>query len=449
MHIRAHTGAHILNRNMYWKVTYAHASHTGITHTSAASLRVAIMDWTKLNEENSFNWEKEAKNMYNSKGRAGLQFAWWDKERSRISLHCYAITPMWLECIELSAICTTTSVNTCWIDVHLILILLLSLCRGIAQTPLKCFCTHSRMCLCFCLYMVHVTSHYLHRLRSIWSFFIIICANVWVSQRANERTSVCIIQTLTWALIFFKWEEIERLKKWIDYKNELFPTACDLPASVGLCYPNPHKHTFASHKFAIVLERDFNVLSCLNEKSRKKNSSHSDDSYKRMFTAHLCSCSRVNAFETTTAAAKVMCGLNQIQTKKISRGKKNSTLFNTSKKYFTVMYSLNQNRRYFCCSDVRLVHCKNWNSCGFQSPFCTAHHFSLAHSSPVDAKQQQQQQRKKRKQFQQQLKRREKFIGQIFSLVLFYFFFGWAGWQLLIGVVFSQSTRIRNGLESK
>lgn len=73
--------------------------------------------------------------------------------------------------------------------------------------------------------------------------------------------------------------------------------------------------------------------------------------------------------------------------KKKPERKKYSTLFNTSKKYFTVMYSLNLNRRYFCCSDVvgffseiRLVHCKNWNSCGFQSPFCTESFFSLPFS---------------------------------------------------------------------
>lgn len=95
---------------------------------------------------------------------------------------------------------------------------------------------------CWLLPTVHVTSYYLHRLRSIWRFFFK-SSSVRMCEWVSEPASVCIIQTLTWALIFCKWEEIERQKKWIDYKNELFPTACDLPASVGLCAIRIHTHT--------------------------------------------------------------------------------------------------------------------------------------------------------------------------------------------------------------
>lgn len=119
----------------------------------------------------------------------------------------------------------------------------------------------------------------------------------------------------------------------------------------------------------------------------------------------------------------IMCGLNQ--KKNLRETKKetteNSTLFNTSKKYFTVMYFLNQNRRYFCCSKFGWSIVKNWNSCGLQSPLCKEAR-SLSHSfHPRSIKRlTAQQMHNNANNFQQQQKRREKFIGQIFSLVLFY-----------------------------
>lgn len=81
-------------------------------------------------------------------------------------------------------------------------------------------------------------------------FALLICANVC-------GMSVCINTDTHLSVDLFQVRRDWEAEKWIDYKNELFPTACDLPASVGLYYPDLHTLT----QIANVSERDFTVLS--------------------------------------------------------------------------------------------------------------------------------------------------------------------------------------------
>lgn len=84
--------------------------------------------------------------------------------------------------------------STCWIDVlHFILILLLSLCLGIAQTPIKCvcFCLYIALLVCCQDYMWLLITYI--DLRSIWSSFCFLSSSVRMcecesaSKQANER----------------------------------------------------------------------------------------------------------------------------------------------------------------------------------------------------------------------------------------------------------------------
>lgn len=59
-----------------------------------------------------------------------------------------------------------------------------------------------------------------------------------IHPNTHTDTPSCIHSVELWSFVQLKrdWEA----EKWIDYKNELFPTACDLPVSVGLCYHIVH-----------------------------------------------------------------------------------------------------------------------------------------------------------------------------------------------------------------
>lgn len=58
-------------------------------------------------------------------------------------------------------------------------------------------------------------------------------------------------------------------EKWIDYKNELFPTACDLPVSVGLCYHKRNSLSAMRIKIAELNVTDANGNERKNIFSRK------------------------------------------------------------------------------------------------------------------------------------------------------------------------------------